>query len=81
MPGTKTTVTFKNVSDEDWERIFGKEKKVEPMTEEEIEKAKRTKKHATSGICGEYGMSSFDEKAYKENFERILNNSKEKKEE
>lgn len=29
------------------------------------------KKHATAGMCGEFGMSTFDEKAFKENFDLI----------
>lgn len=34
-------------------------------------KVKRNKKHATAGMCGEYGMSTFDEEKYKENFDQI----------
>lgn len=34
------------------------------------------KKHATAGLCGEFGMSVFDEKAYKENFDQIDWNKK-----
>jgi hypothetical protein len=36
-----------------------------------VVKSKKGKKHITAGICGEYGMSTFDEKAYKENFDQI----------
>lgn len=33
---------------------------------------KKTKsKHSTAGLCGEYGMSTFDDEKYKENFENI----------
>lgn len=28
-------------------------------------------RHSTAGLCGEYGLSTFDEKAYKENFDNI----------
>lgn len=29
------------------------------------------KKHVTAGMCGEFGMSTFDEKAFKENYDQI----------
>lgn len=40
------------------------------LKEKPIEK-KSVKRHATAGLCGEYGLSVFDEKAYKENFDNI----------
>ena len=41
--------------------------------QEEIDKVKvaRTKKHMTAGLCGEFGMSTFNDEKYKENFEQI----------
>lgn len=40
------------------------------LKEKPIEKKVKSK-HVTAGMCGEYGISEFDEKAYKENFDRI----------
>jgi hypothetical protein len=42
---------------------------------------KKTKKHITAGMCGEYGMSIFDEKAFKSNYELIKWNEEKAKEE
>lgn len=40
------------------------------------------KRHMTAGLCGEYGLSVFDEKAYKDNFDLIKwTNNKEKEHE
>jgi hypothetical protein len=41
------------------------------QTEEEKKKAKRTKRHLTTGMCGEFGTSEFDKEAFDENFDLI----------
>lgn len=69
MPGDKIEISqvseeFKKNFDEiDWGDL--KDKPIDKK------KAEKSKKHVTAGICGEFGMSTFDEKAYKENFDRI----------
>jgi hypothetical protein len=35
------------------------------------EKAKKNTKHSSAGLCGEYGMSTFDKEEYGENFDNI----------
>jgi hypothetical protein len=50
----------KNFDDIDWGDL--KEKPIEK---------KGKSKHVTAGLCGEFGMSTFDEKKYKENFDQI----------
>lgn len=32
---------------------------------------KSVKRHATAGLCGEFGMSTFDKAAFDENFDQI----------
>lgn len=60
--------TDKKKFSENWDNI----KWPEPE-EIKIDKTKviRTKKHATAGLCGEYGMSVVDDEKYKENFDQI----------
>lgn len=41
------------------------------LKDKPIEKKTQTKKHVTAGLCGEFGMSTFDEKAYKANYDLI----------
>lgn len=83
--------TDKTAFNEGWDRIFGNKDveikaaafkvvdgEVVEISEEEVIK---NTKHSTAGLCGEFGMSTFDEKAYKENFDRIQwNKSNETKE-
>jgi hypothetical protein len=75
--------TNKSAFDEGWERIFGKkEDSPEPKTtayavrdgevvEISEEERLRNTRHITAGMCGESGFNSFDEKAFKENFDKI----------
>lgn len=68
MPGDKIEIS--KVSEqfkENFDAIDWGDLKERPIDE----KAKKSKKHATAGICGEYGTSVFDEKAYKENYDNI----------
>lgn len=83
----KETAHLKTNTDafsEGYDRIFGKKEvkskaahykvvngEVVEMSEEE---AIKSTKHVSAGMCGEFGMSTFDDKAYKENLERILKN-------
>jgi hypothetical protein len=52
----------KNFDEIDWGDL--KDKPVE-------KNSKKNVKHVTAGLCGEYGMSVFDDKKYKENFDQI----------
>lgn len=41
------------------------------LKEKPIEKKPETKRHPTTGICGEIGMSVFDKEAFDNNFDQI----------
>ncbi len=73
FPETAHNRTDKQKFSDNWDRIKW------PAPEEikiDEAKVKRTKRHNTTGMCGEYGMSTFDKEAYGENLDRIIENSK-----
>lgn len=53
-----------NFDEIDWSGVKDK-----PIDEDKV---KKTKRHVTAGLCGESGFSTFDENAYKENYERVF---------
>ena len=60
--------TDKKKFDENYDAIDWGSLREKPIDEELV---KRTTKHVTAGLCGEYGMSTVDEEAFKENFDNI----------
>lgn len=68
MPGDKieiSTIKDKEAFNENFDSIDWGELKDRPLEK------KKTKKHVTAGMCGEYGTSTFDKKSYDDNFDNI----------
>lgn len=67
--------TDKKKFDDNWDSIdWSSAKKAveEKMSSEEYAKKNlRNTKHSTAGLCGEFGMSTFDKEEFDKNFDNI----------